>query len=224
MARGVQYLVRRTAEYEVRRDDVPEPAKQYAAAFATRRAAEEHVRQLDREAKQALDPAEGNPFYCRDLSDVTSLPPNVLRDWLHDAGIVPPPAAGPREYEVSVWADWWERAAADPAFGPAEWERVWAGLNKHSSFEVEEVDAGQRIDAGGLGVVYAVVHQHWEYDDCNYCGANDGLAVYRTRGRADEEAKRRNADRGTDPRYDHWNGGPNHYVVVELLHQAEGSS
>jgi hypothetical protein len=214
---AVVYAVRRKAEPEVSWDDIPTPAEQYAATFTTRAAAEEHARQLDAEVKRTLPLAGHNPFYVYALDQLTSFPPYVFRDWLRDADIDPPRPCAKSEQESWVWAEWWNAVVDADALTDAQRQRVWEGLNLYRFFEVVEIDAGERVDRPGLNVVYAVVHQHWEYDDCHYCGANDALAVFRTKGRAEAELRRLSEERQGSDDARHWNGGPDRFVVVELL-------
>lgn len=217
---AVLYAVRRKVLDEYSRNDIPKPEEQYLGTFTTRAAAEEYARQYDRETKQSL-PLRGLwPFHFAEYEQLTSLPPFALRDWLRDEGIDPPPVVDPKQTsEGRAWEEWWDRTAKADSLTPAQCARVWAGLNLYTLFEVEEVDAEQKIVPQRDGVVYAVVHRHWEYDDCHYCGSNDGLAVYRTKARAEEEVRRLERDR--TPLQSYWNGGPNEYVVVELINEGE---
>ena len=63
-------------------------------------------------------------------------------------------------------------------------------------------------------MAFAVVHVHWEYDDCWYHGANDALAVYPTRSEAEAELTLRRHRLDADGEFG--NGGPNRLVLVEL--------
>jgi hypothetical protein len=186
----------------------------------TREAADEHARRLHREAVAAEPFADANPFRTAGYAGLTSFPPDVFRDWLRDEDIDPPPAAVGRaallpDPETAIWAEWWD--AATEVLSESQQRRVWDGLNLYCLYEVVEVEAGDKLTPAGR-VVYAVVCRNWQYDDNVYYGANEVLTVFRTRARAEAEAKTM-ADEvrkavGEDG--DGWEDAAGEYVVVEL--------
>lgn len=117
-----------------------------------------------------------------------------------------------------AWQEWWEAVVVGGTLTPVQLARVWEGLNKVRFFEVVEVPAAQVPPAAPA--VFAVVHEHWEYDDSWYCGANDPLAAFSTRAAAEAELARRRVELGADGTFG--NGGPNRLVVIELPLHAEG--
>lgn len=204
-------------------EEAPDANSQYIGTFTTREVAEEHIRQLDREAKRSLDPTTLNPFAGTPFTELTTFPSYAFRDWLRDADIEPPPVL-PRKFahrEQQTWVDWWGNSAG--GWTPSQRERVWEGLNLQSvvGVEVVEVNAVEHGVHSEDLVVFAVVHRHWEYDDSHYRGANDAMTVFRTRERAEGEARRLSDERQKSERGLYWNGGPDEFVVVELTIQAE---
>jgi hypothetical protein len=187
------FVVRRRIDAEYREyHEVPEAGEQYAATCTTREAADEYARRLHREAAAELPFAEVNPFRGAKYQDLTSFPPHVFRDWLRDADVEPPPEVAAKrsrsgDPETTAWETWWD-AVADSLTG-SQRMRVWEGLNLFCLFEVVEVEAGEPVNTAGR-VVYAVVCRNWQYDDSNYFGGNEPMAVYNTRGRAEEEARK----------------------------------
>jgi hypothetical protein len=75
----------------------------------------------------------GPVMVCR-LEDLTSMPVEVLTDWLKEAGLGPPaPSAEPR-----AWADWYDTEA--PRMTDMQRCRVWQALDRLSFYETIEVD------------------------------------------------------------------------------------
>ena len=225
------YVVRRIVPKDANRDDIPNPRLQYAAAFLTQTAAEEHARHLDRVHKQTVAPVEVNPFHDHRLEAVTTLPEFALLDWLMEAGVPLPDQTefaklSPWEQKKNggearrlMWVAWWETTMATGPLEPERRAKVWEAFNLYRFHEVVDVPtAGPDRKAPPTGKLFAVVHQHWEYDDCFYCGANDAVEVYRTRESAEHAARLRYAE-SADERED-WNGGPNEYRVIELPHES----
>jgi hypothetical protein len=237
------FVVRRVAPDETYLDNIPEPREQYVAAFADKADAvafaRRHNREYIRTRLPTTLPTTDNPFDLG-FDALTSLPPPVLKDWLMDRGIDPPPEPGdppdygpqPKHMSATDWADhlrrmaewhelqpwhkWWEATVAAADFPRDKLAVIWEAFDRVELFEVTTV-AGP-VPAG-VQRVFAVVHSSWEYDDCNYCGGNEVLSVYRTRASAEAELQRRAKERDRarmEDGYDSWNGGPDEFVVVEL--------
>jgi hypothetical protein len=231
---GTVFVVRKRVRDEVSRDDIPDPADQYWAAFDDRAAAEAHARALGRAAVLVGGATPENPF-ARGLEAATSLPEPVFRDWLLDGGIdppppVPPPAPPPagrglsqperrraeqsaRDRAAGAWRDWWDRDLdGGRLLTRDQLGRVLDALDRLPPW-VYEVVAVAAAGPRRAGPVFAVVHAHWYYDDSHFCGANDAVTVYRTR--AEAEAARDRRMKRPEPTF-YWDGDRDEYVVVEL--------
>ncbi len=217
------WVVRRRVGTEYNGDDIPDPADQYWAAFETEAAAVGHARALDR-AEMLVNGTTAKVFE-KGFAGATTLPEFALRDWMLDRDIPVPDGS-----TITDWRLWWTRMRkADRPVSRDQIRVVLEALNKMPlhAYEVVKLPVGEPDPPAG--VVYAVVHQHWQFDDCNYRGANDALAAFRTRAGAEAEiARRQEADRKADEQarrsinYVGWNGGPDEYVIVELPVNPEG--
>lgn len=117
-----------------------------------------------------------------------------------------------------AWGNWWDQVVAEGTLTPQQLAHLWKGLNKVAFFEVVKVSSGGiPVD---MKIVFAVVHEHWEYDDCHYCGSNDALAAFPSRAAAEAELLRQQHALGADGEFG--NGGPNRLVVIELPLLPEG--
>ncbi|QDU23741.1 hypothetical protein [Urbifossiella limnaea] len=178
---------------------------------------------LDVEPPEVIQPTDPEPYRSPDMTD---------REWRQEqarwakrwAEWTPERRKHERDRHTAAltreaWKRWWERVVVDGTLTPDQLAHVWAGLNKVEFFEVVEVPAADPPPPAAT-TVYAVVHEHWEYDDWVYGGANDPLAAFGTRAAAEAELARRQRALGADGEFD--NGGPNRLVVVELPFHAEG--
>ena len=228
------YLVRRKINDEYNRDDIPDPAAHYVAAFADQAAAEAHLREVDWTYKVTQYHVGMNPLKWAYVPRPSSLPEFALRDWLIEAGLPVPERPLPvlpkqkgesvRDHqkrcddaETTVWSAWWGRVVCKGRLTAAQREKVWEAFDGITFHEIEEVaepaDADPRADPE---IVYAIVLKSWEYGDDWYYGDNRVRTVYRTREAAEAERDRLAADTRWQ---DEWNGGPHEYIVVELLHE-----
>jgi hypothetical protein len=131
-----------------------------------------------------------NPFRCgNELADLTSYPESVFLDWVQDAGLTPPAAKkGKRD-----WASWWE----DEAPGAAQRLKVWQAIDRVRFYSIVERPA--------VAVGYVLLTPVWQYnDEYHFLNSEGGTvqAVYRTRARAEEEARR--LAEGERGRRGHW--------------------
>lgn len=247
------FLVRRIVGREYPGGQIPKPHEQYLVTFTDRAAAEHEAKRRDLAMKLATDPAALadeypgedylDPFSTDSWESISSLPPAVLRDWLRDEGVEPPPELEPgqtvtvHEYEwaerrrrekqgewadeLGLWANWWDALRANPAaLTRSQWERFWLGLDRDCWFEVAECPTD-----GGLvkalptfkkpPVVYAVVASDWQYNDQHYGGSNDLLLAYRTFPEAERARRKAEADAFEEQRRNEYDSRPR-FVVVEL--------
>lgn len=217
------FVVRRILASEYDFDGIPKAEWQYCAGFTTRKAATEHARRLDWAEKMSRPPAELDPFMWGAAWDqISTMPPSILRDWLRDEDIEPPPEldsvpAKDRRYgEVVLWARWWLKLVKSKRMTKAKWERVWLGLNKFTTFEVVKGDPDAALKrAKKAAVVYAVVQRGWYYNDEGFNGSNDLQEVYRTRAAA-ERARLRIEESTREAYGELWDDEVNEFVIVEL--------
>src|SRR4051812_32966970 len=73
--------------------------------YATREEAEAALAEAEREFRATTSPFEIGQG-C--LADLTSLPPDILCDWLRDAGAEPP-----EERTAEAWEEWWDENEVD---------------------------------------------------------------------------------------------------------------
>ncbi len=118
---------------------------------------------------------------------------------------------------AAAWREWWVVVVAGGLLAAEQVEHLWEGLNLVRFYEAVEVPHHAQPPNQRTG--FAVVHAHWEYDDCWYQGANDALVMFPSRAAAEAEARRRQVELGADGEFA--NGGPNAVVVVELSWPAE---
>jgi hypothetical protein len=94
-------------------------------AFTSREAAE-----ADAARRERLERAERNPFcHGRTTQERTSMPEEVLCDWLTDAGIDPPGID-----EDDDWAAWWVSIADD--LSELQRDKAWEALDLVRFFRV----------------------------------------------------------------------------------------
>jgi hypothetical protein len=136
------------------------------------------------------------------LVDLTSFPPGPFRDWLHDAGLTPPPAGKDR---LADWARWWKKAW--PAMSTQQHQQVLAGLDKLRLYATAELappsgthPAGRAAEVATSVNVFTVELLQWKDDDDFLAGQDAGwmasvepcfspgggirLATFRDQGRA----------------------------------------
>jgi hypothetical protein len=111
--------------------------------------AAEHYRQALEHGTTA-PPASANPFlgfrrefgveeqHWNGLADVTSLPPEVLADWVSDLGLTPPQTSGDGPETGRAWADWWDAHA--PHMTAAHRAGCWRVLDRLRFFEIVETE------------------------------------------------------------------------------------
>ena len=117
--------------------------------FADYAAAEAFARRKELEVRDGTNPfrfsAFGRPesgYPFRDngfegrLGSATSMDEPVLRDWLLDAGLTPPPPAT-RKKPVD-WAGWWDENVDE--MSDLQRAKVWEALDKVRFFEVVELE------------------------------------------------------------------------------------
>lgn len=213
------WVVRRRVGDEYNGDDIPDPADQYWAAFETEAAARGHARTLDR-AEMLVNGTTAKVFE-NGFAGATTLPEFALRDWMLERDIPVPDGS-----TITDWRLWWTRMReVDRPVSRDQFRVVLEALDKLPLYAYEVVMLPTGEPDPPSSVVYAVVHHCWEYDDCNYGGANTALAAFRTRAGAEAEIARRTAEDDRtrrNTRYPGWNGGPNEYLIVELPINPEG--
>jgi hypothetical protein len=69
------------------------------------------------------------------LQDFTTMPAEVLHDWLLDAGLTPPPLDGLREGCLSGW---WRRNV--DRFTPQQYAHVWQALDRIALYKVTPLE------------------------------------------------------------------------------------
>jgi len=174
---GVVYFVQCLPRGDDLRRRLSGPAA--VQVFADRPSAEADCAARERAAREGVNPFRGDN---RILADVTSLPAPVLRDWLLDAVVEPPPPAA----TAAGWAEWWEGQQGRWA----EWQRekVWEALDGARQYEVAERTARK---------AYVVVEIGWSsYGETVLDPDPEGgraLRAFATRGRA--EASRAEVER-----------------------------
>jgi hypothetical protein len=99
--------------------------------FTDREKAEAFRRKQEAAQRQKVNPFE----YCAALADCTSFPPNVLHDWLLDAGLTPP-TTDPKD-ELKSWKAWWKQSRK--TLTAQQRAKVWEALDKFRFFEVVEL-------------------------------------------------------------------------------------
>jgi hypothetical protein len=152
------------------------PGTARLVSFAARDEAEAERARREANARNRV-----NPFRCgKPFEELTTLPEPIFLDWVSDTGLTPPQA---KKKEARDWAAWWDETR--PEMGGEQHARLWEGLNRLHFFSVDE-----RTD---VPVGYVVLSLCWEYnDEYNYLNGEGGKveAVYRTRERALEEARK----------------------------------
>lgn len=151
------------------------PGQTRIASFDTVEKAEAHRRELESVARAAVNPFLGT---LAPPADQTSLPEDVLCDWLTDQDIDPPATS---KSGARNWAKWWPEA--NESWTDEERAAVWDRLDRVIFYRVVE-----RIKRP---VVYAVVRVIWGYnDEWFYPGAEGGVTqtVYRSRQKAEQIA------------------------------------
>jgi hypothetical protein len=89
-----------------------------------------------REKQEEARRQKVNPFdYCSTLDDCTSFHPNVLRDWLLDAGLTPPTPTS--KNDLKTWKVWWNRS--NKTMTEQQRAKVWEALDRFCFFEVIEL-------------------------------------------------------------------------------------
>jgi hypothetical protein len=167
------------------------PGTARLASFAARDEAE-----VERARREANARGRVNPFRCgTPFAELTTLPENIFLDWVSDTGLSPPKAkkGAPRD-----WASWWD--ATRPEMSAEQLAKLWEGLNKLPFFRVDE-----RPD---VPVGYAVTSPVWlDNGETTFVYGEGGRveAVYRSRERAEAEARKGAYAQGQDNEW-HPNG------------------
>ena len=210
----------------------------YEGGFLDRDSAEEFSRHLDTELLLSGDLVAINPLREHRLDELTSLPERALRERLQDAGVsLPATSDRPTAKELTglslekkeeaidsairkVWVEWWDRILLGGGLPVEQKRRVWEAFDLYTFHTIREVDApGTRVNEPMPWKVYAVVQNHWEYNDSFYDESEAMLRVYRAREEAEAECHRLNIDtqpsEGSDESY-------SFKVVTLILNPGEG--
>ena len=99
--------------------------------FTDREKAEAFRREQEEAQRQKVNPFE----HCEKLADCTTFPPEVLHDWLLDAGLTTP-APGSKD-ELKAWKAWWGKSKK--TMTEAQRAKVWEALDRFRFFEVVEL-------------------------------------------------------------------------------------
>jgi hypothetical protein len=159
------------------------PGEIRVASFDSTDEAEAYRRQQEEKARGVVNPFAGT--LAPPPLEQTSLPEEVLCDWLEDCGIDPP--AAKRRTGRRDWAAWWQKNS--PRWSAEQRRAVWERLDRVSFYRV--------VERPRRPVFYAVVRVLWDYNDEWYYPGTEGgeaLAVYRSREKAEAVAARQNED------------------------------
>lgn len=173
------------------------------------------------EPPDPVEPGDPTPFRAPWMSEADwQAEQRRWAEWW--TGLTPESRATRREAHAAAraansWREWWRQVVAAGRLTPEQTEHFWEGLNLVRFFEVVEVPA----EGATPPVGFALIDAYWAYDDSSYSGANDALAVYRTRAAAEAELARRRREFG--PEVDDWSDDLDRLVVVEVpLSSCEG--
>lgn len=111
------------------------PVRVPEAAFLTRVEAERERDRRELAARELL-----NPFWLHwgELESLTSVPEEVFRGQLSDAGLRPPNPVPSQFGDATDWRAWWD--VESPGWTDEQLATVWRLLDKVRLFEVVEVE------------------------------------------------------------------------------------